>query len=171
MADREKEARRHPNVFATVTDLLNLTTRLLEGSIVLTSGLAAAVARVAGHADDAALILQLGSRSLRVIGTIGAAFQTLYGFSVLLDPEANAEQRRGALFNIGLGGAGVGSLPVLWGGRALWSSGPWTAAVLWGAVVYQYSHALDAGMKQGWLTFAIRYSLESLQIRRPPKLE
>lgn len=163
--DREKAAKRHPNLFATVTDLHWQITRLLEGAVVLTSGLTAAVARVAGMADDAALALQLGSRALRVVGTIGATFQALYGISVLLDPDATAEQRRGALFNIGLGAAGAGSLPTLWGGARLWASGPWTVAVLWGGLVYQYQKALTNGMKQGWLTFAIRYAFESLQIR------
>lgn len=163
--DREKLAKRHPNLFATGTDLMWQSTRLLEGAIVLTSGLAATAAKIAGMADDAVLALQIGSRSLRVIGTIGAAFQALYGLSVLLDPDSTAEQRRGAVFNIGLGVAGIGSLPTLWGGARLWASGPWTIAVIWGGLVYQYQRVLVAGMKQGWLTYAMRWSFESLQIR------
>jgi hypothetical protein len=165
LADREKEAARHPNFFATGTDLLWQTTRILEGTIVVTSLYAAGIAKVAGMASEVAPILALGGRSIRAVGQIGSVFQALYGFAVLLDPDSSAADRRGALFNIGLGAAGSGSVPVLFGGTRLWASGPWTVAVIWGGLLAQFGRAMQATIMQSVGAFHLKRVLWVLEDR------
>ncbi len=159
--DRKKEAERHPNIFATTTDILGRINHLLEGTVIFLSAATAAVALPAGKAE-AMFRLRMGTYVLRTLGIVSASLQLAYGLSMMFDPKITDEQRHTAFFNVAFGAAGAGALPTLFGGRALWPTGPVSYAILYLYFSYEYVRAVR-NMKEARAAGGLREAFASLR--------
>lgn len=138
----------------------------IEGGVQLTSIIGGVIANMRGQSNLAGRLFRFGSgNTVRNLGWLAAAAQTIHGIAVLIDSESTEEERLQAVFDIAMGSAGLAGAA----GRLLsiellssWS-GPLSVGIAVTAAEVAYLRSQIRGMEQGGVTGGIRQSLNLIE--------